>query len=166
MNASTLPSAAALLGAIILSVTLGGQPARAQTASCPCLTGDLVDEWFRTLRLSVDEPGQRLACVSDDGFLTFDYSLHRSVPRRSIYIDVTYPTSMRPAKCTVDLSPVANDSLTDSRVEITDAQALACRDEILDSRIWRRLACPNNYRSRASPRGSSATFPARSADSR
>ncbi len=144
MNASTLRSAAALLGAIILSVTLGGQPARAQSASCPCLTGDLVDEWFRTLRLSLDEPEERLACVSDDGFLTFDYSLHRSVPRRSIYIDVTYPTSMRPARCRVDLSPVANDSLTDSREEITNAQARACRNEILNSRIWRALECPNN----------------------
>ena len=144
MNTSTLRSAAALLGAIILSVTLGGQPARADTARCPCLTGDMVDEWFRTLQLSVDEPRQRLACVSDDGFLTFDYSLHRSDPRRSIYIDVTYSTNVRPARCTVDLSPVANESLTESREEITDAQALACRDEILDSRIWRRLACPNN----------------------
>ncbi len=142
MNTSTLRSAAALLGAIILSVTLGGQPARAQSASCPCLTGDLVDEWFRTLRLSVDQPGQKLACVDDPGFTTFDY-LDRSAPRRSIYIDVTYATSMRPAKCTVDLSQVANDSLTDSREEITSAQARACRDEILDSRIWRRLACPN-----------------------
>ncbi len=144
MNTSTLRSAAALLGAIILSVTLGGQPARAQSASCPCLTGDLVDEWFEALRLSVDQPGQRLACVSDDGFLTFDYSLHRSAPRRSIYIDVTYSTSMTPARCTVDLSPVANDSLTDSRAEITSAQARACRNEILNSRIWRRLGCPNN----------------------
>jgi hypothetical protein len=143
MNTSTLRSAAALLGAIILSVTLGGQPALAQRASCPCLTGDLVDEWFRTLRLSVDQPGQKLACVDDPGFTTFDY-LDRSAPRRSIYIDVTYPTSMRPARCTVDLSPVANDSLTDSREEITNAQARACRNEILNSRIWRALECPNN----------------------
>ena len=144
MNASTLRSAAALLGAIILSVTLGGQPARAQSANCPCLTGDLVDEWFRTVRLSVNEPEQRLACVSDDGFLTFDYSLHGSAPRRAIYIDVMYPTSMRPARCTVDLSPVAHDSLTESREEITSAQARACRNEILNSRIWRALECPNN----------------------
>ena len=144
MNASILGSAAALLGAIILSVTLGGQPARADTARCPCLTGDLVDEWFRTLQLSVDEPTQRLACVSDHGFLTFDYSLHRSDPRRSIYIDVTYSTSVRPARCTVDLSPAPDVPLADSRVEITDVQARACRDEILDNRIWRVLGCPNN----------------------
>ncbi len=143
MNTSTLRSAAALLGAIILSVTLGGQPARAQTARCPCLTGDLVDQWFRTLRLSVDQPGQKLACVDDPGFTTFDY-LNRSAPRRSIYMDVTYPTSMRPARCTVDLSPVANDFLTDSRAEITSAQARACRNEILNSRIWRALECPNS----------------------
>ncbi len=143
MNTSTLPSAAALLGAIILSVTLGGQPALAQRASCPCLTGDQVDDWFRTLRLSVDQPGQKLACVDDPGFTTFDY-LDRSTPRRSIYIDVTYPTSMTRARCTVDLSPVANDFLTDSRAEITSAQARACRKEILNSRIWRGLGCPNN----------------------
>ncbi len=143
MNTSTLRSAAALLGAIVLSVTLGAQPALAKRASCPCLTGDQVDDWFRTLRLSVDQPGQKLACVDDPGFTTFDY-LDRSAPRRSIYIDVTYPTSMRPAKCTVDLSPVANDILTDSRAEITSAQARACRKEILNSRIWRGLGCPNN----------------------
>ncbi len=143
MNTSTLRSAAALLGAIILSVTLGGQPARAQTGSCPCLTGDLVDEWFRILRLSVDQRGQKLACVDDPGFTTFNYHA-RSAPRRSIYLDVTYATSMTRARCTVDLSPVANDSLTDSRAEITSAQARACRNEILNSRIWRRLGCPNN----------------------
>ena len=143
MNTSTLRSAAALLGAIILSVTLGGQPARAQTASCPCLTGDLVDEWFRILRLSVDQRGKKLACVDDPGFTTFDY-LDRSAPRRSIYLDVTYATSMTRARCTVDLSSVANDFLTDSRAEITSAQARACRKEILNSRIWRRLGCPNN----------------------
>ena len=144
MNASTLRSAAALLGAIILSVTLGAQPARADKASCPCLTGDLVDEWFQHMGLSVDEPEQRLACVSDPGFLTFDYSLHRSEPRRAIYIDVTYSTTMRPARCTVDLSPAPDVPLADSRVEITDVQARACRDEILDNRIWRVLGCPNN----------------------
>ncbi len=143
MKTSTLRSAAALLGAIILSVALGGQPAPARTASCPCLTGDLVDGWFRTLRLSVDQPGQKLACVDDPGFTTFDY-LDRSAPGRSIYIDVTYPTSMMPARCTVDLSPVANDFLTESREEITSAQARACRKEILKSRVWRRLGCPNN----------------------
>ncbi len=144
MNTSTLRSAAALLGAIILSVTLGGQPARAQSASCPCLTGDLVDEWFRILRLSVDQRGKKLACVDDPGFTTFDY-LDRSAPRRSIYLDVTYSTSRRPARCTVDLSPVANDDfLTDSRAQITSAQARACRKEILNRGIWRRLGCPNN----------------------
>ncbi len=143
MNTSTLRFAAALLGAIILSVTLGGQPALAQTDSCPCLTGDLVDEWFRTPRLSVDQPGQKLACVDDPGFTTFDY-LDRSAHRRSIYIDVTYPTSMRPARCTVDLSHVASDFLTESRAEITSAQARACRKEILNSRVWRLLGCPNN----------------------
>ncbi len=144
MNTSTLRSAAALLGALILAVTLGGQPVRAQTASCPCLTGDLVDEWFQHMGLSVDEPDQRLACVSDPGFLTFDYSIHRSEPRLAIYIDVTYSTSRTRARCTVDLSPAPDVPLTDSRVEISDRQANACRDEILDNRIWRLLACPNN----------------------
>ncbi len=143
MNTSTLRFAAALLGALILSVTLGGQPALAQTDSCPCLTGDLVDGWFRDMRLSVDRPEQKLACVDDPGFTTFDF-LDRSAPRRSIYIDLSYPTSRKRARCTVDLSHVANDSLTESEVGITRAQARACRKEILNSRVWRRLGCPNN----------------------
>ncbi len=143
MNTSTLRSAAALLGAVILSVTLGGQPALAQTDSCPCLTGDLVDGWFRDLRLSLDRPEQKLACVDDPGFTTFDF-LVRSAPRRSIYIDLSYATRKKRARCTVDLSHVANDFLTESRAEITNAQAGACRKEILSSRVWRRLSCPNN----------------------
>ncbi len=144
MNTSTLRSAAALLGAIILSVTLGGQPALAQRASCPCLTGDLVDELFRTLRLSVNQPGQKLACVDDPGFTTFDYFDRAARGGRSIYIDVTYSTSRKRARCTVALSHVASDSLTESEVGITRAQARACRKEILNSRVWRGLGCPNN----------------------
>ncbi len=144
MNTSTLRSAAALLGAIVLSVTLGGQPALAQRASCPCLTGDLVDELFRTLRLSVNQPGQKLACVDDPGFTTFDYFDRAARGGRSIYIDLTYPTRRTRARCTIDLSHVANDFLTDSRAEITSAEARACRNEILNSRVWRGLGCPNN----------------------
>ncbi len=144
MNTSTLRSAAALLGAIILFVTLGGQPALAQRASCPCLTGDLVDEWFRTLRLSADLPGQKLACVDDPGFTTFDYLDRAARGGRSIYIDLTYPTRRTRARCTVNLSHVANDILTESRAEITSVQARACREEILNSRVWRLLGCPNN----------------------
>ncbi len=143
MNTSTLRSAAALLGAIILAVTLGAQPTRAQTASCPCLTGDLVDEWFRARRLSVDQSRRNLFCADDPGFITFDYR-DGSAPDRSIYIDVTYPTSRKPARCKVDLIHAANDLLTDSRAEITSAQARACHKEILNSRVWRRFGCPNN----------------------
>ncbi len=143
MNTTTIRSAATLLGAIILSVTLGGQPALAKKPGCPCLTGDLVDELFQTLRLSVDQPGQKVFCVDDPGFTTFDFFDH-SASRLSIYIDVTFPTGRMQARCTVDLSHVANDSLTDSRAEITSAQARACRKEILNSRIWRGLGCPNN----------------------
>ena len=140
MNTSTLRSAVALLGAIVLSVTLGGQPALAQ-ASCPCLTGDLVDGWFRNQRLSVDRPGQLLACVDDPGFTTFDY-LERSVSR-SLFIDVTYATRRKRAKCQVDPSHEVN-ALTESSLELTNDQAKACREEILNSRVWRRLSCPNN----------------------
>jgi hypothetical protein len=143
MNTSTLRSAAALLGAIFLAATLGGQPARAQTASCPCLTGDLIDEWFQARPLSVDQQRQDLFCADDPGFTTFDY-LDPSAPDRSIYIDVTYPTSRKPARCKVDLIHAADDLLTDSRTEITSAQARACHQEILNSRIWTRLGCPNN----------------------
>ena len=141
MNTSTLRSAAALLGAVILSVTLGRQPALAQSAGCPCLTGDQVDELFQKLQLSVDQPGQKVACVDDPGFTTFDY-FDRSPPRRSIYIDVTYPTSRTPARCTVDLSHLANNILKESRVEITSAQARACRKEIVKSQVWKGSGCP------------------------
>jgi hypothetical protein len=143
MYTRTLRSAAALLGAIILSVTLGGQPARAQSASCPCLTGDLVDEWFQARPLSVNQPEPKFFCVDGPVVTTFDY-LDSSAPHRSIYIDVTYPTSRKRARCTVDLIHVANDLLTDTRAEITDAQARACHKEILNSRVWGRLGCPNN----------------------
>ncbi len=143
MKTSTLRSAAALLGAIILAAALGEQPVRAQTASCPCLTGDLVDEWFQARLLSVDQPEPKLFCVDDPGFTTFDY-LDSSAPDRSIYIDVTYPTSRKPARCKVDLIHAADDFLTDSRAEITGAQARACHKEILNSRIWTRLGCPTN----------------------
>lgn len=147
MNTSTLRSAAGLLGAIILSVTLGGQPAlaRSSKANCPCLTGDLVDELFETLGLSVDQPGQKVACVDDpELFTTFDYFDRAARGGRSIYIDVTYPTRKTRARCTVDFSHVANDILTESRVEITSAQARACRKEILKSRVWSGSGCPNN----------------------
>ncbi len=140
MNTSTLRFAAALLGALILSVTLGGQPALAK-ARCPCLTGDLVDGWFRNLPLSVDRPGQVLACVDDPGFTTFDY-VERSVSR-SLLIDVTYATSRKRARCLVDPSHEVN-ALTESWLEITNDQAEACREEILDSRVWSFLGCPNN----------------------
>ncbi len=146
MNTSTLRSAAALLGAVILSVTLGGQPAlaRSSKASCPCLTGNLVDELFRTLGLSVDQPGQKVACVDDPGFTTFDYFDRAARGGRSIYIDLTYPTRRTRARCTVNLSHVANDILTESRVEITNAQARACHKQIVKSQVWRGLGCPNN----------------------
>ncbi len=144
MNTSTLRSVAALLGAIILSVTLGGQPALAQSASCPCLTGDLVDELFGTLRLSADQPGQKVACVDDPGFITFDYFDRAARGGRSIYIDLTYPTRRTRARCTVDLSHMRNNILTESRAEITSAQARACRKEIVNSRVWSGLGCPNN----------------------
>ncbi len=141
MNTTTLRSAAALLGAIILSVTLGGQPALAESADCPCLRGDLVDEWFETLELSVDQPGQLIACVDDAGFTTFDY-LDKSVPR-SLLIDVTNGTSSKPARCVVDPSHVVN-ALTESTLELTTDQAETCREEILDSEVWESLGCPNN----------------------
>ena len=143
MNTGTLRFAAALLGAVILSVTLGGQPALAQKADCPCLTRALVDELFQALQLSVDQPGQKVFCVDDPGFTTFDY-LDRAAPGgRSIYIDVTYPTSRTQARCTVDLFNMANESLPESLVKITRAQARACRKEIVKSQIWRGSGCPN-----------------------
>ncbi len=141
MNTSTLRSAAALLGAIILSVTLGGQPARAQTDSCPCLTDDLVDGWFPTPLPSANQPGQLIACVDDAGFTTFDY-LDKSVPR-SLLIDVANATSSKPARCVVDPSHVVN-ALTESLLELTTDQAETCREEILRSEVWESLGCPNN----------------------
>lgn len=143
MNTSILRSAAALLGALILAVTLGGQPVRAQTAGCPCLTGDLVDAWFQARPPSVDQPDPSLFCVDGPVVTTIDY-LDSSAPDRSIYIDLLYPTSTRPARCTVDLIHAADDLLTDSRAEITDAQASACHEEILASQTWGLLGCPTN----------------------
>ena len=60
-----------------------------------------------------------------------------------MYIDLRYQTSRKQARCVVDLSDVANE-LTESSEEITDDQAHACRQEILSSRAWGSLGCPNN----------------------
>ena len=141
MITSTLRSAAALLGAIILSVALGGPPAHAQTASCPCLTSEQVDSWFRTTQQTKNQPARKFLCVDDPGFITFDY-IERLVPR-SLLIDVTYATSRKKARCLVDSSHVVK-ALTGSRLELTNAQAETCRREILTSRTWSLLGCPNN----------------------
>ena len=145
MNTGTLRPAAALLGAVILSVTLGGQPALANEHNrCPCLTGDLVDELFQTLQQSVDQPGQKVFCVDDPGFTTFDF-FDRSPPRHAVYIDVTFPTGRMQARCTVDLFHVSKKiPLAESRVEITNAQARDCRKEIVKSEVWLGSGCPNN----------------------
>ena len=147
MTSSTSRFAVALLGAVVLSATLGGQAALAQSAdsvTCPCLTGDLVDSWFKRLRLSADQPKQMYACVDDPGFMTFDY-LDRSALRRAIYIDVTFPTSGKEARCLVDVSRAARE-VKEFRSEITPAEARACRMEILHSQVWRRLSCPSSKR--------------------
>lgn len=60
-----------------------------------------------------------------------------------MYIDLRYQTRRKQARCVVDLSDVANE-LTESSEEITDDQAHACRREILSSRVWGSLGCPNN----------------------
>lgn len=151
MTTRILRSVAALLGATILSVTFSGRPAHAQDQSCPCFTGSQVDGWFQDLQVSVDRPQEqrltgrtvKLTCVDAPTFLTFDY-LDRSEPSRSIYIDVSPPRRDKSrARCLVEPSPAAG-KLVDSEIELTGAQASACRNEIMSSGAWTRLACPNN----------------------
>lgn len=149
MTNSTSRFSAALLGAFVLSATLGGQAALAQSATtttvtCPCLTGDLVDSWVKRLRLSSTQPKQMHACVDDPGFTTFDY-LDRSELRRAILIDVTFPTSRRYGRCLVDVSRSTGD-LIEFSSEITNAEARVCRREIMSSQAWRRLSCPSSSR--------------------
>ncbi len=142
MITNTLRSAAVLLGVIILSVMLGGQSALARTY-CPCLTGELVDAWFPTLPPSVDQQRQIMSCADERGFMTFDYFDHfdRSAPR-SIYIDLRFQRKRQQPRCVVELSPVTND-LTESSAEITNAEAKACRKEILRSQVWSLSGCPD-----------------------
>ena len=139
MITNTLRSAAVLLGAIILSVMLGGQSALA-TKYCPCLTGELVDGWFPTLPPSVDQPRQIMSCADERGFMTFDY-FDGSAPR-SIYIDLRFQGKRQQPRCVVELSPVTND-LTESSAKITNAEAKACRKEILRSQVWSLAGCPD-----------------------
>jgi hypothetical protein len=85
MMTSTLRATAVMLGAIILSVTLAGQPALAKkvkvdddsnVAGCPCFTGKLIDEWFETTGPSKLGSGDVIACVDAPTLTTFDYFDH------------------------------------------------------------------------------------------
>lgn len=151
MTTRSLRSVAVLLGAIGLPVMLSSPTVHAQDQTCPCFTGSQVDEWFQSQQLSLDRPLEqkltgrtvKLICVDAPTFLTFDY-IDRTEPSRSIYIDVSPPRRDKSrARCLVEPSPAAG-KLADSEIELTGAQASACRNEIMSSGAWTRLACPNN----------------------
>lgn len=142
MKTNTATILAAICAAIILSVTAGIPPARAQTATCPCFTSKNVDGWFKALPRTTDRTKLVLACTDDPGFTTLDL-FDRSPTGSSILIDVTYPTSQQSARCVVDTSP-SSDLLSGATGEISQSQADACRAEILRSRAWGALGCPNN----------------------
>ena len=133
---------AALSAVIVLSIATGGQPARAQSA-CPCFTSADIDAWYTALSPSARRAERVLACVDDPGFTTLDF-LSRSTDPGQVYVDVTYPTSRTSARCLVDLVNPATRSLPEATGEISQAQADACRAEVLRSRTWAALSCPNN----------------------
>ena len=148
-----LQALAALPGAIILSVTLAGQPAFAQgvnDAACPCFSGAQIDERFARLGPSGVQPGANFSCASGPDQTTFDY-FDRAAPGPSptaFLIDVLYQAGQRPPRCALTSSHMANDD--DNRPggtgvewEITSTQALACRREILVSEAWSFFGCPN-----------------------
>lgn len=139
MKTSTLMGAAALLGAVILTMTLGGQSAFAQ--GCPYFTGRQIDNWFLETTQFGNEAEQKLLCVDDPGFVTFDF-LDRSAPR-SIYLDVTYGTSHTDPEYKVEAAPTTTN-ITKAGGVLTSQEASACRKQIVTSRAWSALGCPNN----------------------
>ncbi len=140
MMKSTNRLATILLGAAILGMTVGGPPALAES-DCSCFTAEQVDNWYWQSRLPSDTPPTKVLCVDEPGFVTLDY-LDRSAPN-TLYLDVTYETRFTRAKCTSERSP-ESQVLMESRREITEIEARACRQQILESSTWRRLGCPNN----------------------
>jgi len=139
MMSKILHSAAALLGAVIISTTIGGHSARAQ--SCPYFTSKQIDRWFLETTQFADRADQKLLCVDDPGFITFDF-LDRSAPR-SFYLDVTYATSWTQAEYTLEASPTTT-SMEEAEGAMTGAEARACRRQIVTSRVWSVLGCPTN----------------------
>lgn len=139
MITTTLRSVAALLGAVILGTTFGGQPAFAQ--SCPYFTAEEIDQWFLETTQFGDSVDRKVLCVDDPGFTTLDY-FDRLAPR-SLYLDVTYATSHTNAEYTVLPSPITM-ALPVSDGEISSLEARACRHQIVTSRAWGALNCPNN----------------------
>ncbi len=60
-----------------------------------------------------------------------------------MYIDLMYQTTARPARGILEASPETDD-LTETTRELTNAEADACRAEIVRSQTWSALGCPNN----------------------
>lgn len=135
-----LPATAALLGAIVLSMTLAGQPALAQP-SCPCFTSALIDGWFAEQGVFETGSGQSVSCADDPGLTTFDY-FDRQVPGPSVlaaFIDVLDSSAGGLTRCVVDLTEPGG---TQAEAEITNAEANSCRSAILQSQAWTFFACP------------------------
>jgi len=130
---------AAIFAAVFLSTTGSLQPVRAQ--SCPYFNSKDIDRWFLATTQISDWGDQKLACVDDPGFITFDF-LNRSAPR-SFFLDVTFATRWTRAKYALEASPTTID-LKSADGEITSQEASACRRQIVTSRAWNALGCPTN----------------------
>lgn len=139
MMTKTLRSTVILMGAA-LAVILGA-PAAIADSDCPCFSGDQVDTWVQSLARSTDSSDRKLLCVDDPGFTTFD--LLDRADDKSIYIDVTYATNHKPARCLVEVSGVRTRT-PEYKAELFSTEARACRQEILESKTWSGLRCPNN----------------------
>lgn len=137
----------------------------ANTVACRCFTSQTLDQVFAILPPSADPAKIQILGVDERGFTTFDYfdgslisldgsltgltgigsltGRDHSLNALSIYINLTYRTTARPAHCVVATTP-AIDILREFTGEVTDAEADACRAQLLGSRIWISSGLPKN----------------------
>ena len=152
MIAGNLPTTASCARAIVLSITLAGQPALAEPGDCPCFTSELIDGWFAERGAYEIEAGQLFSCADDPGLTTFDY-FDRLEPGPSLLtafrVDLVDPSGTRPPRCELNLTDAANDledlippGGTRAKAELTKAQADTCYWEILYSQPWNFFGCP------------------------
>lgn len=131
----------AVLGAV-LAASLGASGASAQTVDCPCFSSGQLDSWFEAVANPPDQSNRKLLCVDDPGFTTFDM-LEKADPGGLVYLDVTFGTSNKPARCLVEVSGLPSGE-PNYKAEVFNFEASACRTEIVQSQTWASLSCPNN----------------------